>query len=355
MAKLGGEKAGTIHLISYGAEIYRPRKWGDVPRPKSIEQATGITGNSTAVARVGGLARSTSTKEDKPAKRDPFENVFDEGSDSTDPFASLFFSAKKVEQTVKELQAKAETVGLPPSPPLSVVEFFEEQEDDTEDQITPQVDVGTVVALKPTTKISPSNSLIEIEGATSTPFAPLYNRTDRVKLKSILDAPILEGPLSLIKIETALSPPSSQSSRSRASPVSHLPSIPDTYPHTHHPHHTLISWIHVIPGAHPNFTESGGYELWFHTSSETISEDSRNVGRPIPVFGLEKGYISEGAQVAMVEKANNRFAGMRGGNANGKERNGWATASGRSSPVSSGGSGMAGGAADMHVAFMGWW
>ena len=50
-----------------------------------------------------------------------------------------------------------------------------------------------------------------------------------------------------------------------------------------HPHGHLISWIHIVPDAHPLFhTEN---ELWFHTNSGVVVDHAENLGRPIPFFG----------------------------------------------------------------------
>jgi hypothetical protein len=51
-----------------------------------------------------------------------------------------------------------------------------------------------------------------------------------------------------------------------------------------HPLSTLISFIDIKPAAHPLFPN----EIWIHTNSELVSSDSRNVGRPIPMFGAKE-------------------------------------------------------------------
>jgi predicted CopG family antitoxin len=50
-----------------------------------------------------------------------------------------------------------------------------------------------------------------------------------------------------------------------------------------HPHGHLISWIHIVPDAHPLFLTEN--ELWFHTNSEVVVDHAENLGRPIPFFG----------------------------------------------------------------------
>jgi hypothetical protein len=50
-----------------------------------------------------------------------------------------------------------------------------------------------------------------------------------------------------------------------------------------HPHGHLISWIHIVPDAHPLFLTEN--ELWFHTNSDVVVDHAENLGRPIPFFG----------------------------------------------------------------------
>lgn len=49
-----------------------------------------------------------------------------------------------------------------------------------------------------------------------------------------------------------------------------------------HPHGHLISWIHIVPDAHPLFTTEN--ELWFHTNSDVVTDHPENLGRPIPFY-----------------------------------------------------------------------
>jgi hypothetical protein len=49
------------------------------------------------------------------------------------------------------------------------------------------------------------------------------------------------------------------------------------------PHGHLISWIHIVPDAHPLFITEN--ELWFHTNSNVVVDHAENLGRPIPFFG----------------------------------------------------------------------
>jgi hypothetical protein len=53
--------------------------------------------------------------------------------------------------------------------------------------------------------------------------------------------------------------------------------------HQAHPQGHLISWIHIVPDAHPLFMTEN--ELWFHTNSHVVVDHVENLGRPIPFFG----------------------------------------------------------------------
>ena len=50
-----------------------------------------------------------------------------------------------------------------------------------------------------------------------------------------------------------------------------------------HPHGHIISWIQIVPDAHPLFETEN--ELWFHTNSQVVVDHPENLGRPIPFFG----------------------------------------------------------------------
>lgn len=74
-----------------------------------------------------------------------------------------------------------------------------------------------------------------------------------------------------------------------------------------HPHGHLISWIHIVPDAHPLLLTEN--ELWFHTNSDVVVDHAENLGRPIPFFGQPSYDASRGLSLEVFKNTRAPFYG----------------------------------------------